>query len=133
LARRLPRPAPAPPTDSRRRPRTCARLASISGRCSPPSDQARRSRFPCRHIRAAGRAFPGSLPFARRLPDKSNPARFAPDTLPTMSKSKESGATDALVIFGITGDLAKKMTFRALYRLELRGKLDCPIIGVGRN
>ena len=50
-----------------------------------------------------------------------------------MSKSKESGATDALVIFGITGDLAKKMTFRALYRLELRGKLDCPIIGVGRN
>ncbi len=50
-----------------------------------------------------------------------------------MSKQKESEATDALVIFGITGDLAKKMTFRALYRLELRGKLDCPIIGVGRN
>lgn len=50
-----------------------------------------------------------------------------------MSKTKESEATDALVIFGITGDLAKKMTFRALYRLEKRGKLDCPIIGVGRN
>jgi len=41
--------------------------------------------------------------------------------------------TDALVIFGITGDLARKMTFRALYRLERRGKLDCPIIGVGRR
>ena len=39
-------------------------------------------------------------------------------------------AADVLVIFGITGDLAKKMTFRALYRLERRGKLDCPIIGV---
>jgi len=37
---------------------------------------------------------------------------------------------DALVIFGITGDLARRMTLRALYRLEARGKLDCPIIGV---
>ena len=32
---------------------------------------------------------------------------------------------DILVIFGITGDLARKMTFRALYRLEARGELDC--------
>jgi glucose-6-phosphate 1-dehydrogenase len=39
-------------------------------------------------------------------------------------------AADVLTIFGITGDLAKKMTFRALYRLEARGKLDCPIVGV---
>src|SRR5436305_11772034 len=37
---------------------------------------------------------------------------------------------DALVIFGITGDLAKKMTFRSLYRLEARGLLDCPVVGV---
>jgi glucose-6-phosphate 1-dehydrogenase len=37
---------------------------------------------------------------------------------------------DALVIFGITGDLAKVMTFRSLYRLEARGLLDCPIVGV---
>jgi len=34
------------------------------------------------------------------------------------------------VIFGITGDLAKVMTFRSLYRLEKRGLLDCPILGV---
>jgi glucose-6-phosphate 1-dehydrogenase len=40
---------------------------------------------------------------------------------------------DVLVIFGITGDLAKKMTFRSLYRLERRGLLDCPIIGVARR
>lgn len=40
---------------------------------------------------------------------------------------------DTMVIFGITGDLARKMTFRALYRLESRGKLDCRIVGVGRN
>ncbi len=37
---------------------------------------------------------------------------------------------DVLVIFGISGDLAKKMTFRALYRLEAARKLDCPIVGV---
>ncbi len=37
---------------------------------------------------------------------------------------------DLLVIFGITGDLARRMTFRALYRLERRGLLDGPVIGV---
>jgi glucose-6-phosphate 1-dehydrogenase len=37
---------------------------------------------------------------------------------------------DVLVIFGITGDLARKMTFRSLYRCERRGMLDCPIVGV---
>jgi glucose-6-phosphate 1-dehydrogenase len=38
--------------------------------------------------------------------------------------------SDALVIFGITGDLAKKMTFRSLYRLERRGLLGCRVLGV---
>ena len=42
-------------------------------------------------------------------------------------------AADVLVIFGITGDLAKKMTFRSLYRLERRRMLQCPIIGVARR
>ena len=37
---------------------------------------------------------------------------------------------DVLVIFGITGDLARVMTFRSLYRLEQRGLLSCPIVGV---
>jgi len=37
---------------------------------------------------------------------------------------------DVFVIFGITGDLAKVMTFHSLYRLEARGVLSCPIIGV---
>jgi glucose-6-phosphate 1-dehydrogenase len=44
-----------------------------------------------------------------------------------------SETADVLVIFGVTGDLARKMTFRALYRLERRGRLDCPIVGVARN
>jgi glucose-6-phosphate 1-dehydrogenase len=39
-------------------------------------------------------------------------------------------AADVLVIFGITGDLARVMTFRSLYRLEKRGLLKVPIVGV---
>ncbi len=34
------------------------------------------------------------------------------------------------MIFGITGDLARKMTFRSLYRLERRKLLKQPVIGV---
>ena len=40
---------------------------------------------------------------------------------------------DALVIFGITGDLAKKMTLKALYDLVENGTLQVPMIGVGRT
>lgn len=45
----------------------------------------------------------------------------------------DAQAADLLVIFGITGDLARKMTFRALYRLEQRGLLDCRVIGVAAD
>ncbi len=45
------------------------------------------------------------------------------------AKHRDGGA-DVLTIFGISGDLAKKMTFRALYRLEAAHKLECPIVGV---
>ena len=44
-----------------------------------------------------------------------------------------SAPADVLVVFGITGDLAKVMTFRSLYRLDRRGLLDCPIVGVAAN
>jgi glucose-6-phosphate 1-dehydrogenase len=40
---------------------------------------------------------------------------------------------DALVVFGITGDLAKKMTLKALYDLCENGALTVPVIGVGRT
>jgi glucose-6-phosphate 1-dehydrogenase len=40
---------------------------------------------------------------------------------------------DILVIFGITGDLAKVMTFRSLYRLERRGLLTVPVVGVASS
>jgi len=58
---------------------------------------------------------------ATRLPDPAS-----------ATAAGRNGATpaDALVIFGITGDLAKVMTFHSLYRLERRGLLNCPILGV---
>ena len=42
----------------------------------------------------------------------------------------QAAPADVFVVFGITGDLAKVMTFHSLYRLEARGLLDCPIVGV---
>ena len=42
----------------------------------------------------------------------------------------ETRPGDVLVVFGITGDLARVMTFRSLYRLELHGLLTCPVVGV---
>src|SRR5881392_1569236 len=46
------------------------------------------------------------------------------------SRPRAVQPADRLIIFGITGDLAKVMTFHSLYKLELRGLLDCPIVGV---
>ena len=54
--------------------------------------------------------------------------RDSPATAPAVDE--RSMAADLLVIFGISGDLAKVMTFYSLYRLEARGLLSCPIVGV---
>jgi len=40
---------------------------------------------------------------------------------------------DALVLFGATGDLARRKLFPALYHLEQHGVLDIPVIGVARS
>jgi glucose-6-phosphate 1-dehydrogenase len=42
----------------------------------------------------------------------------------------ELNRSDALVLFGASGDLARKMTFPSLYMLAKRGKIDMPVIGV---
>ncbi len=47
-----------------------------------------------------------------------------------MSPEHRQAEADTLVIFGITGDLAKKMTLRSLYRLERRKLLNCRVVGV---
>ena len=49
------------------------------------------------------------------------------------ASGSEPLVADVFVIFGITGDLAKVMTFQSLYRLERRGLLRCPIVGVAVN
>jgi len=41
--------------------------------------------------------------------------------------------SDALVFFGITGDLAYKKIFPALHAMIRRGTLDIPVIGVARD
>jgi len=38
--------------------------------------------------------------------------------------------SDALVLFGVTGDLAHKMIFPALYAMAKRGSLEVPVVGV---
>src|ERR1700728_1268488 len=38
--------------------------------------------------------------------------------------------SDALVVYGVTGDLAHKMIFPALYAMVKRGTLKVPVIGV---
>jgi glucose-6-phosphate 1-dehydrogenase len=40
---------------------------------------------------------------------------------------------DALVLFGATGDLAKRKLFPALYHLVERGRLNVPVVGVARS
>ncbi len=40
---------------------------------------------------------------------------------------------DALLLFGITGDLARKKLFSALYQLELEGLLRGPVVGIASS
>src|SRR5487761_1495982 len=41
--------------------------------------------------------------------------------------------SDALVLFGVTGDLAHKKVFPALYAMATRGVLDFPVVGVASS
>ncbi len=46
-----------------------------------------------------------------------------------MSRQK----ADALVLFGVTGDLAHRKILPALYDMERRGALDVPVVGIARQ
>jgi glucose-6-phosphate 1-dehydrogenase len=52
---------------------------------------------------------------------------------PTTAEVHTAQAADALVLFGITGDLAKKMLLPALYDLVRQEQLSVPIVGVTRG
>ena len=53
--------------------------------------------------------------------------------MPLSSDPQDKARSDLLVMFGSSGDLAKKKLFPAIYRLECRGRLGVPVIGVARN
>jgi len=48
-------------------------------------------------------------------------------------RSDAENASDALVFFGATGDLAFKKIFPALQSMAARGKLNVPVVGVARS
>ncbi|HET8739995.1 MAG TPA: glucose-6-phosphate dehydrogenase, partial [Acidimicrobiia bacterium] len=51
-----------------------------------------------------------------------------------MTRHREPGEkADALIMFGVTGDLARRRLFPALYELEEDGDLGIPVIGVSRS
>ena len=47
--------------------------------------------------------------------------------------SGDARPSDALVLFGITGDLAQKKIFPALYEMAKQGSLDVPVVGVASS
>ncbi|MCM5555386.1 glucose-6-phosphate dehydrogenase [Pleomorphomonas sp. NRK KF1] len=53
--------------------------------------------------------------------------------MPRAIKETRNGRSDALVIFGATGDLARKMIYPSLYQMVRRGNLNEPIVGVARD
>src|SRR4051794_22557041 len=70
---------------------------------------------------------PKPPPTTRTVVSLCFPPAIVASYVPSMS---DEAGCDVFVIFGITGDLARVMTYRSLYRLERRGLLDCPIVGV---
>jgi len=50
-----------------------------------------------------------------------------------VSGAEDRARADALVLFGVSGDLADKKVLPALYALAKRGELDVPVVGVARS
>jgi glucose-6-phosphate 1-dehydrogenase len=50
----------------------------------------------------------------------------------TGKSAEDTAPADALVLFGVMGDLAHKKIFPALYHMVQHGHLDVPVIGVAR-
>ncbi len=48
-------------------------------------------------------------------------------------RRRDATRSDALVIFGVTGDLARKKIFPALYAMAKRGTLTVPVVGVASS
>ena len=61
------------------------------------------------------------------------PARQLNSSSRVVAAAMADAVSDALVIFGVTGDLAYKKIFPALQSLVTRRQVQVPIIGVGRE
>src|ERR1700722_1076066 len=62
--------------------------------------------------------------------------KFLPDlkeARETRKQEKQTAPADALVLFGVMGDLAHQKIFPALYHMVRHGHLDVPVIGVART
>jgi glucose-6-phosphate 1-dehydrogenase len=56
-----------------------------------------------------------------------------PDHIDHIDHEANADRSDALVMFGLTGDLGRKKLFPAIYELAAAGRMDGPVIGVGRS
>ena len=68
-------------------------------------------------------------------PDTAVAERVAPPRrlLQTGTGPHAPARSDALVLFGATGDLARKKLFSSLYRMQAAGTLHVPVVGVARS
>ena len=113
-------------------PAGCRTRARGAGRSWRPSTS--RSRPPCSAPRCTNASARAARP--------TSPTRCCPPCVTSSAATQEKAAaaegrrlmtasrSDALVLFGVTGDLAHKMIFPALYAMAKRGALKVPVIGV---
>ena len=66
------------------------------------------------------------------MPGEATAGPTGPDEYEPVERTVTAGRplSDALVMFGASGDLARKKLFPAVYRLFRRGLLDVPVVGV---
>jgi glucose-6-phosphate 1-dehydrogenase len=75
-------------------------------------------------------------PASPRQSIRRNPSGYNPEGMMSKKKkynmagAKDTPQSDTLVLFGVTGDLAFKMIFPALYAMAKRRALNIPVVGV---
>jgi glucose-6-phosphate 1-dehydrogenase len=50
-----------------------------------------------------------------------------------MTAARGPQPADGLVLFGVSGDLARRKLLPALYQMTVRGQLNLPVIGVAAS
>ncbi len=131
--------APAKATPAKAAPRTAASKRAAAD--VPPARRARPARTSTprpstpRQAATGGQATNPAGVSVRLNPPPAAAAPAPPvsPVPPVAPSSTNQPVADALVLFGATGDLAKRKLFPALYGLEFHGHLTVPVIGVARS